>query len=288
MNLQRLKELMIVIECGSLTLAAKKMDYTLSGISRSMATLENEVGFTLLNRGKKGISPTKECEQIIPYIRELLFAADKLEQRLSLINGAEEGEISIGTAYRHFYRWLTDITSTYHNLHPGVNFKINNGTSSELAEKLENHTVDFSIMSKRDGQYRWHPICNDCMVALLPLNHELSDQAKIALKTFEKYPYIATCPGQDIDSSRLFKKYNVNPDVQFSSTDLQATYAMVDAGMGISMTNKINSITDYKGICHRYIEPIEEIEIGLACAGELSPVAEEFLNYIKDRLPSGY
>ena len=54
MNLQRLKELMVVIECGSLTLAAKKLDYTLSGISRSMATLENEVYYISLSQHASG------------------------------------------------------------------------------------------------------------------------------------------------------------------------------------------------------------------------------------------
>lgn len=67
--------------------------------------------------------------------------------------------------------------------------------------------------------------------------------------------------------------------------DIQATYAMVDAGMGISITNRINSLTGFSGICHREIIPTENITIDWAYGKELSPVAEKFLEFVKDRLP---
>ena len=285
MQLERWRELMVVLECKSLTAAAQKLGYTLSAMSRSIAALEEELGFNLLYRSKKGVTPTKECEQILPYVRELLFAANKVSQSAASIRGGEEGEIAIGTAYIHYYRWLTTITSEFHRLHPGVQFKIYNGTSSEFIQKLNEHTIDFCLISEREGEHSWYPICEDKLIALLPVNHKLAKKKVIPLKEFLKYPYIATCPGLDIDSGRFFRKQGVTPDMQFSTMDIQATYAMVDAGMGISITNEINSITSYEGICHRDIKPTQVIEIGLACLKELSPVAQMFLEYVKDRLP---
>lgn len=70
-----------------------------------------------------------------------------------------------------------------------------------------------------------------------------------------------------------------------SAMDIQATYAMVDAGMGISITNEINSLTNFDGICHRDIKPSEIIEIGLACGEELSPASAAFLEFVLQKLP---
>ncbi len=288
MQLEHWKELMTVIECKSLTAGAGKLGYTLSAMSRSIAALEKETGFLLLHRGKKGVTPTKECEQILPYIKELLYADNRLAQAVSAINGCEEGQISIGTAYRHCYRWLSQVTSEFHEIHPGIHFKIYNGTSTEFARNLQEHTLDFCIISEREGIHNWYPICSDSLVALLPVNHWLASSKVIALEEFEKEPYIATCPGLDIDSSRFFKKHGITPNVQFASMDIQATYAMVDAGMGISITNMINSLTGFEGICHRALETTENITIGFAGADDQTPAAQAFLQFVLPRLNEMY
>jgi len=57
-------------------------------------------------------------------------------------------------------------------------------------------------------------------------------------------------------------KHGIKPNVQFSTMDIQATYAMAAAGMGVSITNQINSLPDYEGVCHRKLVPAELIEMG--------------------------
>lgn len=169
MEIERWKELAVVLREKSMTVAAEKMGYTLSAISRSMMTLEKETGFQLLQRKKKGVEPTKECKKILPYVQELLFASDRLEEKTDLIRGGEEGEIRIGMAYRHYYRWLTKVTFEFHALHPGIQFRIYNGTSTEFVRKLEQHELDVCLISEREGDHLWKPICKDPLVVLLPV-----------------------------------------------------------------------------------------------------------------------
>lgn len=281
MDLQRWKELETVIECGSLTAAAEKMGYTLSGISRSMKTLEEEEGIQLLYRGKKGVWPTRECEQIRPYVQELLRASERLAQMTASVRGGEEGLIQIGTAYRHYYKWLTEVTSKFHELHPGVTFRIYTGTSTEFIQKAEQHQIDFALVSEREGEHEWMPFCKDPMVAVLPEGHKLAKRKTFLAEFAETEAYIVTCPGLDIDGTRYLDKHGIKPNVQFSTMDIQATYAMAAAGMGVTITNRINSLPGYEGVCHRRLVPAEIIEIGLAWEKNLSPVAEKFLEFIQ-------
>lgn len=102
------------------------------------------------------------------------------------------------------------------------------------------------------------------MVALLPEGHKLAKRKTFSAKFAETEAYIVTCPGLDIDGTRYLDKHGIKPNVQFSTMDIQATYAMAAAGMGVSITNQINSLTDYEGVCHRKLVPAELIEIGLA------------------------
>ena len=71
MDTERWQILLKAIDRGSLRAAAEEMGFTVSGISRSVATLEKELGFALLHRAKSGVQPTAECRQLLPSVREL-------------------------------------------------------------------------------------------------------------------------------------------------------------------------------------------------------------------------
>lgn len=74
MELDRYRALVCAIETGSLSAAAEALQYTPSGVSRMVAALEEETGVPLLLREHSGVRPTKECEKLLPAIRDLLHA----------------------------------------------------------------------------------------------------------------------------------------------------------------------------------------------------------------------
>lgn len=277
--------LLEVITEGSFSGAAQKLGYTPSGISRMIMGLEKKLGFLLLYRGKSGVRPTGDCEQILPSIRQLLFAKDSVNQLAAQIRGAEIGNIVIGTAYSCYYRWITEVTSAFHALHPGVLFRIVNGTSTELAEQMCQYRMDFCLISKRDRLAGWIPLLQDQMVAMLPQDHELAQNKTFPIERFRQDPYIETYPAQDIDNARVFEHCGIDPNIQFSTMDIYATYSMVEAGLGISMNNQINSHLWNGTVKHLPLEPKQMVEIGLAYGSQLTPAAQLFLEYIRTNLP---
>ena len=287
MDIEHWKILLTAIDKGSLCAAGEALDYTVSGISRSVAALEKEVGFPLLYRSKQGVTPTPACEQLLPAVRELLFAQQKIEQTAARILGYEQGTIGIGTAYRHYYPWITEATSRFHELHPGVQFHIVNGTSTDLVQQMEHHQLDFCIVSAREGRHGWLTLCQDPLLAVLPAAHRLAGRKSVPLEQLLPEPYIQTCPGLDIDSTRFFEHRGVKPNTQFSTMDIQATYAMVGAGLGYTVSNRINCNFGDPAVRHLPIEPPEIIEIGLAYRDAPAPAAEAFLKFIKNQLPQG-
>ena len=71
---KKLEALLMAVDLGSFTKAAEVMGYTQSGLTHMMNSLEREVGFTLLERGRGGVRLTKEGERVAPAIREFLQA----------------------------------------------------------------------------------------------------------------------------------------------------------------------------------------------------------------------
>ena len=265
MDTERWQILLKAIDRGSLRAAAEEMGFTVSGISRSVATLEKELGFALLHRAKSGVQPTAECRQLLPSVRELLFAQ---EQTAAKVRGADCGTIVIGTAYNCYYEWVTRMMAAFRTRHPGVVIKIVNGTSSELAEMLLDHRTDFCLISHRDSLPVWLPIRQD----------ELMESLKTE-------PFIDSYPGMETDITLIFDKLKARPDARYSTMDITATYAMVSAGLGISVNNAINHQDGYPGVVERPMNPHQMMEIGLACGENLAPAAQAFLDFVKERLP---
>lgn len=81
MESKKLEALLMAVDLGSFTKAAEVLGYTQSGLTHMMNSLEKEVGFTLLERGRSGVRLTEEGERIAPAVREFLQANARARQR---------------------------------------------------------------------------------------------------------------------------------------------------------------------------------------------------------------
>ena len=281
MELERYRALLCAIEKGSLSAAGEAMGYTPSGISRMMAALEEEHGFALLVRRREGVVPTKSCEEMIPVIRELVFSADKLSQLSGRIRGAETGTVTIGLAYHTWYSWLSRVAEEFRVQYPGIQIRYSSAYSLELAHQLERREVDFCIISKRGGDHGWIPLCQDPLMAMVPASHPLAQAESVPLASFETEPFIEMFSGIETDNANVFARQGIRPNTQYTISDVHAAYSMVEAGLGISMNNALNSRLWSGSVKFLPLDPPQLVEIGIATDPAMSPAAQRFLEFAR-------
>ena len=120
MDTEKCAALLCVLEHGSITAAAEQLGYTVSGVSRMMASLETECGFPLLARSKSGVVPTEECKSMLPTMKELARLGRLYGERSAAIRGLETGVIRVGSVYSAYYDWLTQTMASFSAQHPGI------------------------------------------------------------------------------------------------------------------------------------------------------------------------
>lgn len=285
METERCRTLLKVIEEGSLTAAAEKLGYTVSGISRMMAALEEEAGFPLLIRSRGGVSPTRECRELMPFMMEMVRTAERFDQAAGELCGLSRGTITIGTSYYAYYRWFSGLIAQFTAAHPGVTIKIMEGTSTELIRAVEEQRADLCIISRRPGAVEWIPLTVDSMLACLPEDHPLAEKENFPIRAFAEEDFIELYPGKETDNSRMFEDAGIKPRVKYSTSDNYAAYAMVAAGLGIACTNAIIAEAFTDGVKYLPVSPPRNVEIGIAIPEKriLSPAAERFAAFAKDR-----
>ena len=289
MDTEKCAALLCVLENGSITAAAEKLGYTVSGVSRMMSALETESGFPLLVRGKSGVVPTEDCRRLLPTLKELARLGQLYEARCAAVRGLDTGVVRVGSVYSAYFDWLAGTAAAFSARFPGIEIRFLQGSSSEFYALLAEHAVDFCIVSRREGDYDFRLLRTDPLVAWIPAGHPHAGQAAYPLEDFEKEPYIDTYPGQDTDNSRAFRAHGLSPHGQFLSVDVHATRAMVAAGLGVSLNNAILAHgLDLSGIAVIPTQPRWDVEIGIAAPrrADRSPAAERFLKYALDNLPA--
>jgi len=284
MDTEKCKALLCVIENKSLSLAADKLGYTPSGISRMIASMEQETGFPLLIRSRKGVRLTKECQKLLPVIQELSFLGKQYSQISSEIQGLEIGEISIGISLQFYYPWLTKLITEFIQTHPNIRMNIVEFNSERLLKKMNAHQLDLCMISAREGNHSWIHLQDDPMLAWLPPNHPLTEAEAFPVKAFETEDYIDTHPGQETDNARIFAKYKIKPNVKHTTNGIAATYSLVEAGVGISCDNALNAQGWTGNVVFKPLAPPQIVEIGIAIPSSefLSPAAKKFVGFVKE------
>lgn len=81
MTLQQLKYIIKVVECGSITEAARQLFISQPSLSAAIRELEAELQIVIFHRTVKGISMTADGSEFLSYARQIIEQTGLLEQR---------------------------------------------------------------------------------------------------------------------------------------------------------------------------------------------------------------
>lgn len=278
--------LITAAEQGSLSRAARILGYTQPGISRMIHSLEEELGFPLLIRTKKGVELTPNGKTVLPYLEETVRAARLTHETSASILGLLSGTLTIGCYYSVSSMILPPLLKRFGTDYPRVRIILREGTNAELAEALENRTIDFSLAAPTPESLECDhiPIPEDELVVWLPPSHPLAGKTAFPLEALTSYPFIITQPGQDTDIDRLLSKYHIHPDFHFATKDAYSTYRMVEAGLGISFNQSLFA-RGWKGnVVTLPFDPpqVIHLDISIPSLKEASPAAKKFIQYVEE------
>src|SRR6476620_10827635 len=113
-----------IIESGSLTRAADSLDTSLPTVVRTLATLERELGVSLLKRTTRRIHLTDEGSQYLERCRDILAATQEAEALLTASRTEPVGKLSVTASVLFGRRHLAPIVYDFLRRHPKVNADI--------------------------------------------------------------------------------------------------------------------------------------------------------------------
>ena len=156
------------------------------------------------------------------------------------------------------------------------------GIHQEISAWLDQKEVDFGFMSyDPHTSYDWIPLAHDPMIAVLPTTHPLADASSFPLSECSNEDFIMPGKGQDIDTLGVLSRHNLHPRIAYETIETAATLGLIEAGMGITITNSLSTEKyDFK-VSKIPIEPSESILVGIAIPDKsiCAPAARHFIEF---------
>lgn len=149
MNLRKLEHLLAVVENRSFRKAAEAVHLSQPALSRSLASLEQELGITLLDRSYGRIVPTAYAQPLVDHMRRIASESRALKESVRRLKGLEEGEIRIGFGPFAAATALGPVMREVVSHYPRLRVNIEIGNSGLLLELLRKDRLDIVIGDSR-------------------------------------------------------------------------------------------------------------------------------------------
>lgn len=287
METSRYRAFIKAVDLGSFSKAAKELAYTPSGVSQLISALEKDVGFSVLERTRSGVKLTENGKRILPIARAIIQEEDRLFQMSAELKGLSVGSVTIGSYPSVASHWLPKVLKAFREQFPNIEIRVMEGIHQEISEWLDNKEVDFGFMSYDPRTtYDWIPLAHDPMIAVLPANHPLANEKCYPLEECSNEDFIMPGKGQDIDTLGVLSRHDLHPRIAYETIETAATLGMIEAGMGITITNSLSTEKyDFK-VSKVPIEPSEAILVGIAIPDKntCAPAARHFIEFATKRL----
>ena len=279
------KIILSVVELGSLTRAAEKCGVTQSAVSHALHALESEAGFPLIIRNRSGVRLTPEGEKLLPAIRSIVQALDSYHAQTQSLRSSEGGCIRIGAFTSVAVHWLPRIIKEYQAQHPAVDFRMLGGDYHDIAQGFASGSIDVGFVTREMNipAVETLPLTEDRLLAVLPKDHPLAGQQRIAAAQLASEPFISLMENSNQDARGVLEAAGVQVEVKYTAKDDYAILAMVEAGLGVSIMPELLLEGHSGGIATVEIEGAQKRTIGLAvsAAGAGNPCVEGFARFVQ-------
>ena len=287
MDTKKLAALAAAVRLGSFTRAAEELGYTQSGLTHMMNSLEKDVGFPLLVRGRTGVRLTPAGQRIFPLVQACLNGAKTLEREILLINTQQEESVRVA-AYDSIARhWLPEVIQQFRRAHPDVGVDIQMGSVQEVYRWVQEGRVDMCFASRQEGQtLEWTYLRNDRLVAILPPDYDMQGRETFPVYGFDGQEFLMPSMGFDLDIMRVLNRHGVMPLVRTTQVSDSVIISMVEHGLGVSILSELVMKGRKDNVQAVPMDPPAVRELGIAARPrkELRPLARKFIAAARDMI----
>lgn len=253
-NFLNLEYFLVAAEELNFTRAAKKLYISQQSLSSHISNLEKEFDVVLFNRTSP-LTLTYAGRALKARGRELLDLRDETYREIADIKDFSTGQLSIGVSHTRGRVILPEILPDYQSQFPGIELRLVEGNSSQLASDLLHGSIDLMIdlLPFTVEHVETVPICGEEILMIVP--DEVLDKAypgqlkelkkslssSLDMRLLETCPFILLKKGNRVRTiaDEIFEEAQMTPRIVLETENIETVLALCAKGMGITFYPKM-------------------------------------------------
>jgi DNA-binding transcriptional LysR family regulator len=291
MELRHLRYFIGVAEEENVTRAALKLHVSQPALSRQIRDLEEELGFSLLERSAKSVRLTEAGRAFLSEARAVLQRLeDGVKTTRDVASGAT-GELHVGYAPSLTARILPRTLRAFQAELPNVRVRLHDFSTEEMLGGLREGRLQIAFIVRPAAAVlrglRFEELAREAICLAVAPKHPLAARRTVTLDEAAREPLITYTrkdyPDAHAMLSAMFARAKNKPRILEEHDSVSSLIAAVEAGNGVAVASQ--SLTCTAGPRLRLIpfSPAPPpLVVGAAwCKGKLTATTERFLNCAK-------
>ena len=291
MDLRHLRYFIAVAEEGHFGRAARRLRIAQPPLSRQLQALEEELGFALIDRKRRALTPAGEA--FLPSVREVFDALERAITSARRAARGESGRIRVGFLSSIAISGLTEVLRAFRVRSPGVEVVLREMPPQPQIDALKAGRIDVGFLRAPldDPGLRAERVRTEELVVALPADHPLAAQKRIALSALAREPFVSfprpRGPGFFDHLMRLCHDAGFTPQIVQEAAQLDIVN-LVAAGFGVAIVPATIRKVRGAGLVFRRIVGAPKTDLLVAWrSDQMSAVVDKFLAVVRELAAHG-
>lgn len=237
-TLRQLKVFYTLSRHLSVTRTAEALHLTPPAVSIQARQLSETAGQPLLEQVGRQLHLTEAGKVVAQACRDLFERIEQLEQELAMLQGLENGRVSLAIITTAEY-FVPELLGRFCARHPSIEVSLFVGNRDQLLERIRNNEDDLYIIGRppKGMPVEAEIFADNPLVLAAPPDHPLIKEKGIDPAALAREPFILREPGSGTRLTVLdfFKKQKIELDVHMELGSNEAIKQCVMAGLGVAV-----------------------------------------------------
>ena len=171
LNFDQLRALLEVIEHGSFSAAARRLNLTQPAVSLQIRELERRFGLRLIERLGKQAHATVPGRELVEAAQRIFRECDQVDATMRRFREGWVGRVRVNMTLTAMIYRIPPILRRIRLEHPGIDLVINNTPTPTSVENIIQNRIDLALVNLpvQKKQLKTTPLCSEGMVAIFPV-----------------------------------------------------------------------------------------------------------------------
>jgi DNA-binding transcriptional LysR family regulator len=288
MDIRELRSFVLLAQQLHFGRTARLLHLSQPALTKQIRRVEEDLGFSLFQRGKHGTKLTSAGEQFLEEARPVLSGFDRLVEGGRRLSRGDSGRMRIGFGF-HTFELVPRVIARLRQLAPGVEISLRDMSTAEQTEALRARRIDAGfVRALGSKEFETMPVITDRLTLVTSTDSRLPEKASLNDCAEEPFILISnerapTFRGHVI---ALCAKYGFHPRMIQDTNEVTTSLALVRANLGVTLIPQSFGTSHIPGVrLHELDDPAASWAVSAAWRrDDTNPVLKRFLELLKQEV----